>query len=95
MDVVTGLSNNNYVQIKSGLNVGDTVYYTEEQSFGNMFGNRSNRGSNIPGGNGDFGGGNVPNIGNGSGTNEGGGNRPGFGGGNWSGQGTGNRPNGG
>ena len=102
VDVVTGLSNNNYVEIKSGLNVGDTVYYTEEQTFGNMFGNRGNMGGNIPGGNGDFGGGyvpgfggNMPNIGNGDSTNEGGGNRPGFGGGNWPSQGTGNRPSGG
>lgn len=86
VDVVTGLSNNNYVEIKSGLNVGDTVYYTEEQTFGNLFGNRGGMGGNIPGGNGDFGG-NMPNAGNGDGSNAGGGNRPGFGGGN--------RPNGG
>lgn len=38
VDVVTGLSNNSYVQIKSGLNPGDMVYYTEEQSFADMFG---------------------------------------------------------
>lgn len=89
VDVVTGLSNNNYVQIKSGLNVGDTVYYTEEQTFGNLFGNRGSMGGNIPGGTGDFGGGNapgfggnMPNFGNGDGTNAGGGTPPGFGGGN-------------
>lgn len=94
MDVVTGLLNNNYVEIKSGLNVGDTVYYTEEQTFGNMFGNRGNMGGNIPGGNGGFGGGNVPgfggnmpNAGNGGSANEGRGSRPGFSGSN--------RPNGG
>jgi len=44
VDVVTGLENSTYVEIKSGLKVGDTVYYTEEKSgfgnFGNMgFGN--------------------------------------------------------
>jgi len=39
VDVITGLSNDNYVEIKSGLSVGDTVFYTEKQSFGNMFGN--------------------------------------------------------
>lgn len=39
VDVITGLSNDNYVEIKSGLSAGDTVYYTEKQSFGNMFGN--------------------------------------------------------
>lgn len=38
VDVVTGLSNNSYVQIKSGLKPGDMVYYTEEQSFADMFG---------------------------------------------------------
>ena len=63
MDVVTGLSNNNYVQIKSGLKVGDTVYYTEEQTFGNMFGNRGNMGGNIPGGMPDFGDGSRPDMG--------------------------------
>ena len=89
VDVVTGLLNNNYVQIKSGLNVGDTVYYTEEQTFGNLFGSRGSMGGNLPGGNGDFGGGNapgfggnMPNFGNGGGTNGGGGTPPGFGGGN-------------
>ena len=63
VDVVTGLSNNNYVQIKSGLKVGDTVYYTEEQTFGNMFGNRGNMGGNIPGGMPDFSGGSRPDMG--------------------------------
>lgn len=63
VDVVTGLSNNNYVQIKSGLKVGDTVYYTEEQTFGNMFGNRGNMGGNIPGGMPDFGGVSRPDMG--------------------------------
>ena len=85
VDIVTGLSNNNYVEVKSGLNVGDRVYYTEEQTFGNMFGNRGNMGANMPGG---FGGGQMPNMGNqmpgigDSGRPEFGGNR-------------GNRPNGG
>ena len=39
VDVVTGLENSTYVEIKSGLKVGDTVYYTEQESgfsFGNM-----------------------------------------------------------
>ena len=37
VDVVTGLENSTYVEIKSGLSVGDTVYYTEQQSsFGNF-----------------------------------------------------------
>ncbi len=50
VDVVPGLSNSNYVEIKSGLNEGDTVYYTESQTFdfgGIVFGG-------MPGG--DFGG---------------------------------------
>ena len=64
VDVVTGLENSTYVEIKSGLSVGDTVYYTEQQSdFGN-FG-----GGNFPGGNGgempDFGGGEMPDFGGG------------------------------
>lgn len=56
VDVVTGLSNNNYVQIRSGLEIGDTVYYTEEQSLMDMFGGMGfgGRGDQNPGG--DFGG---------------------------------------
>ena len=38
VDVVAGLRNNNYVEIKSGLYIGDTVYYTESQSIADMFG---------------------------------------------------------
>lgn len=79
VDVVTGLSNDNYVEIKSGLSVGDTVYYTEKETFANMFGqfgggNRGNGGNsgggqmpsfggNMPGGGGNFGGGQAPNFG--------------------------------
>ena len=90
VDVITGLSNNNYVEIKSGLNIGDTVYYTEQQTFGNMFGNRGGMG-NTAGGNGSFGGGNMPDMG---------GNMPGFGSSNRPNSGSdrtnrGNRPNGG
>ena len=72
-DVVTGLENSTYVEIKSGLNVGDTVYYTEQTSgffgsgsFGGMSGGFSdmpsgNSGTGFPGGSGgmpDFG--NMP-----------------------------------
>lgn len=39
VDVIPGLSNSNYVEIKSGLNEGDTVYYTEKEEFFNPFGN--------------------------------------------------------
>ena len=38
VDVVTGLENSTYIEIKSGLNVGDTVYYTESQSSFGGFG---------------------------------------------------------
>ena len=74
VDVVTGLENSTYVEIKSGLSVGDTVYYTEQESgFGNFGGM-----GGFPGGNGgqmpdfggempDFGGGQMPNFGGGSG----------------------------
>lgn len=53
VDVVTGLESSSYVEIKSGLSVGDTVYYTEAESFfgsmGNMgnMGNRGNVGDNF------------------------------------------------
>lgn len=36
-DVVAGLSNSKFVEIKSGLSEGDTVYYTKKQTF-NIFG---------------------------------------------------------
>ena len=79
VDVVTGLENSTYVEIKSGLNVGDTVYYTEQQSafggFGGMGGGSFPGGmdfGNMPGGSGggmpDFGGGGgMPDFGGGSG----------------------------
>ena len=73
VDVVTGLENSTYVEIKSGLNVGDTVYYTEQESgFGNFGGGRFPGGNSggFPGGMGgsggsmpDFGGGQMPDFG--------------------------------
>lgn len=78
VDVVPGLSNSDYVEIKSGLEEGDTVYYTEPQGFfgGMPFGNMGN-------------GGGMPNMGGNSGgmpdfSGSSGGNRPG---GNFSGGG--------
>ena len=76
VDVIPGLSNSNYVEIKSGLKEGDTVYYTEAQDFfsGMGFGMMPNMGGNS-GGMPDFGGsgggrpggmssgGNMPNFG--------------------------------
>lgn len=58
VDVVPGLSNDDYVEIKSGLAEGDTVYYTEKKSFSNPFGGRAS--GNMPGGN-------MPNFGGNSG----------------------------
>lgn len=83
VDVVTGLENSTYVEIKSGLDIGDTVYYTEQEtgfgSFGGMgFGNRGS-GNML-----DMGG-NMPDMGN----------MPGFGGGEMPDMGVGNRPEGG
>ena len=92
VDVVTGLENSTYVEIKSGLKVGDTVYYTEEESgfnFGNMPGGGNFPGGmdfgNMPGDSGserpDFGGGQMPDSGGGGGERPGSGNFPGgFGG---------------
>lgn len=81
VDVVTGLSNQNYVEIKSGLAVGDTVYYTESQSFGNMFGGMG-FGGNRGGQSGGFGGNSgsqTPNFGSSQTPQmpQGGGERPG------------------
>lgn len=70
VDVVTGLENSTYVEIKSGLSVGDTVYYTEQQSgFGGFGGSGGFPGGSggFPGGSGgqipDFGGGEMPDFG--------------------------------
>lgn len=57
-DVVIGLSNSDYVEIISGLKLGDTVYYTKTQNIFDMFaamggmgGQGGNRGGNMNGGN--------------------------------------------
>lgn len=80
VDVVPGISNSNYVEIKSGLNEGDTVYYTESQS---AFGNMGNNGGQMPNMGGNSGGGQMPSSGGNSGGsrpdggNSGGGGTPG------------------
>ena len=95
VDVVTGLENSTYVEIKSGLNAGDTVYYTEKEStFGNFgsFGSMPGGMGSMPGGM-DFGempggmdfgnmpsGGGMPDFGGGSGGRGSGGFPGGFGG---------------
>ncbi len=56
VDVVPVLSNSSYVEIKSGLAEGDTVYYTESQSFFGSMGFGGMGG----GQRGDFGGGEMP-----------------------------------
>ena len=38
VEVTTGMQNDSYVEILSGLNEGDTVYYTEQENFFAMFG---------------------------------------------------------
>ena len=65
-EVTTGLSNSTYVEIKSGLSEGETVYYTEakDNSFGNMFGNMGGFGGSFPGGGSGSG---MPNFGGSSG----------------------------
>lgn len=56
VEVTTGMQNDNYVEILSGLKAGDTVFYTERQnSFGFMFGGMGGMGnmggmSGMPGG---------------------------------------------
>ena len=78
VDVVTGLENSTYIEIKSGLSLGDTVYYTKKQSSfpSNMMGNRGNRGE-MSGG---FPSGGMPSGGMNSGFPSGGTNGSGFGG---------------
>ena len=74
-EVEYGISNSNYVEIKSGLKEGDTVYYKEKTTYnfqmpggfggsGNFPGGSS--GSNSFPGGGDFGGGNFPGGGSGN-----------------------------
>lgn len=58
VDVVTGLQNSTYVEIKSGLQADDTVYYTQKQS-NNNFGGFGNMGNQRPG----YAGGQMPNFG--------------------------------
>ena len=86
VDVVTGLENSTYVEIKSGLRVGDTVYYTEQESgfgnFGGMGGFPGGSGGQMP----DFGGGEIPDFG--------GGQMPDFGGGSGGGRPSGGFPGG-
>ena len=91
VDVTVGLTNSNYAEIKSGLNEGDTVYYTESTSVFDMFSGmgmgRAN-GSVTYSVEGDFGGGNMPSGDFGGGSMPGGdrgnsgGNMPGGFGGN-------------
>ena len=52
VEVVTGISNSSYVEIISGLNEGDTVWYTEEET---MFGGFGGMPGNMPGNMGSMG----------------------------------------
>ena len=62
VDIVIGLQGSSYVEVKSGLSVGDTVYYTESQSFTDMFGGMGfgNMGGDMSGNMG----GSMPDMGN-------------------------------
>ena len=86
VDVVTGVENSTYVEIKSGLSVGDTVYYTESQSSFGGFGNMGG----MPGGMGGFGGGEMPDFSGGEMPDFGGGQMPDFGGSSGGGRPSGN-----
>ncbi len=46
VDVSTGLANHDYVEIKAGLKAGDTVYYTENKTLAELFGQMAGGGSN-------------------------------------------------
>ena len=87
-DVVTGLENSTYVEIKSGLSVGDTVYYTEQQSGLGGFGGSGG----FPGMGGSGGG--MPDFGSGEMPDFGGGQMPDFGGGSGGGRPSGGFPGG-
>jgi len=75
VEVTTGMQNDNYVEILSGLNAGDVVYYTEQENFFAMLGSMMGMGGgNMGGGNmgssnrggrpsGNMGGGQMPNRG--------------------------------
>lgn len=45
VEVTTGMQNDNYVEILSGLNQGDVVYYTEQENFFAMIGNMMGMGN--------------------------------------------------
>ena len=89
VEVTVGMQNSKYAVIESGLNVGDTVYYTESSSGNNFFG--------MMGGRGGMSG--MPDMGDFSGGFPGGNNSGGFPGGNGgsgrpSGSGNSGRPGG-
>lgn len=83
VDVITGLENSSYVEIKSGLQVGDTVYYTQQESdfgsFGAMGGFAGMSGMSGADVGGNFGGGEMPGF-NGGEMPDMGGEKPNFGG---------------
>ncbi len=79
VEVTTGLWGDDFVEITSGLNAGDTVYYTEKEQFSFGFGNFSGMGG-MSGGNMDFGGMSGNGGGSGGGRPENMGQMPDFGG---------------
>ena len=49
VDIVTGLANDDYVEVISGLSEGDTVFYTEKEEFRFGFGGMGGRPGSMPG----------------------------------------------
>jgi len=68
VEVTTGMQNDTFVEVLSGLKAGDTVYYTKQENFFEMIfsamsgGMNRNAGGQMPGGNM---GGQRPNMGGG------------------------------
>ncbi len=82
VEVTVGITNSNYAEILSGLDEGDTVYYTEKEDSSSPFGmpGGGDFGGGMPSGGGDFGGGGgMPGGGNGGGGGMPGGGGPGMG----------------
>lgn len=77
VDVIPGLSNSNYVEIKSGLEEGDTVYYTESESFADIFSSMGFGGMGGGSQGGMSGSGERPDFGGGGGEMPNGGGSPG------------------
>ncbi len=72
-EVTTGMQNDDYVEILSGLEIGDTVYYTEQENLFSAIASMMGMGSGMPSG---MGGGMPSGMGGGMPGGMGGGQRP-------------------